>query len=621
MSENTNTLVLYIDERRTAERLSTYYYNDTEYEGRQGGEGVAKMLAKQRGIDNIIMICAKDSDNEDNRASIDYNRFMEEFKKDYEQQIDMTAEQLKSIINTKNVNGKGDRLADAIKTVMSTRLEKSIERNRNNYCDTVTENCADRCRDSIVQYCNKNNLKKPNFITINIDASPDYDDAVSCASEVLDNLSTGQVFVDAEGGFDNSLLVCTTMMRVLKENGIEPELWGTRFDKQSRHEEIINQTQYFAQPREREAEEQFINYGKTEGLCDIFENSENTFINKVVECLVEFEENMQLSRPVQIKQSVKLIGDILCESKKLSNEDRPSDDFMQFIDELGRKFEPVADCDDTLKLVEWCLKNNYVHQAVVIFAELMPEYFFEHRIIFYDNFHDKKLNDLSYGDKVIEERRKSKSSSDLKYFWLNDMLWKSMMKKIFLNIDSPVTEKDCESVKRFKNIFSEVRHLQETKKNTVKTEDLSLELTGVLNDIAEELYISPVLNTLKKVCNYFFNYEVAGVAGSVQKSYKELSRMLITNRKFCEHFFGKEGERLVMFTPASMLVSKEQTDVMTDYDVWEVEGILRMYDTVRQQERIMNRVEDSGIKQMSLKEIKKYVSDAADAINFITNNR
>lgn len=621
MSENTNTLVLYIDERRTTDRLSTYYYDNTEYEGRQGGEAVAKMLAKQRGIDNIIMICAKDSDNEDNRASIDYNRFMEEFKKDYEQQIDVTAEQLKSIINKKNVNGKGDKLADAIKIVMSDRLEKSIERNRNSYCDTVTENCADRCRDSIIQYCNKNNLKKPNFITINIDESPDYDDALSCASEVLDNLSSGKIFVDAEGCFDNSLLVCTTMMRVLMENGIEPELWGTRFDKEAGHDEIINQTQYFALPRAKDAKEQFLNYGRTESLCEVYENTDNAFINKVIESLVKFEENMQLSRPVCIKQSLKEIGDIIRESKQLSDEDRPSDDFMQFVEELGRKFEPVADCDDTLKLVEWCLKNNYVHQAVIIFAELMPDYFFEHRIIFYDNFHDKKLNDSSYGDRVIDERKKAKSSSGLKYFWLNDMLRKSMVKKIFLNIDSPVTEKDCESVKKFKNIFSEVKHLQETKKNTVKTEDLSLELTGMLTGIADELYISPVLNTLKKVCNYFFNYEVAGVAGSVQKSYKELGRMLITNRKFCEYFFGKEGEKLVMFTPASMLVSKEQSDVMSDYDAWEVEMILRMYDTVRQQEKIMNHVSDLGIKQMSFKEIKKYINDAADAVNLLINNK
>jgi hypothetical protein len=526
-------------------------------------------------------------------TEVDYDRFMEEFKRDYGQQIDLTAEQLKQIVNSKNVNGKGEKLADAVRTILENRLDKTIEKNRKEYssqghvlspeilkaieCYAQPDNCLEDEPEEALE------------LTADMPAEPEV-------AEKVETVSEPEVSAEPEA-------VSEPEVSVEVETVPEPEV--------PVEVETVLEPEAVAEPV-REVGTEFLRYGVTAELEQEYTNTENPYVCKLLSALTAYEEAMELMNPSAIQKAVSTVKDTVTEIN--AAEEKFSDKaFGEFVAKLEAEFK-LGDINDIPELTKWCLSHHKVGQAAVVYARLMPDYLFDNKVLYYENFHENKLGDGSYGDKVIDAGKQAKSQEGLKYFWLNEMLWKSAPKKLFLNVDKAIGQQDGTNTRRFKEVFHEIKELQETKKNHVAVEDVSEELRKLMELVSQKHCISPVLNTTKKVCNYFFNYETAGAAGSVQKTYRELSCMLLTNREFCEEYFGEESERLVTFTPASFLMNKEEKDVHSSFDAWKVEKILRMYDTIKGQAECIGRTSTGTAKRMTLRELEGTLAEAVEMI-------
>lgn len=513
------------------------------------------------------------------------NEIMKEFRQDYIKQIELTANQLKSIVNNKNVYGKGDRLAQTVYQVLVERLDESIKR-----MEEKAENKVTEITEATVQ-----------------------------VTESKEN-TTGEVAEKV----------------ISKAAGCDEVLEKTAESEENKSEEIANDENTSAEVESNEAADtakdfiqmavhNLISYGNMEYINEIFEKY--IIEDKKASCpqaedlmgaCSAYAKAVMLSRPEDIVYNYGKLSDITenIMSDITGKPDVLSDEYREIVCDIHEKLEFMDKkaAIDIPQIALWCLNKGMVEQAAHIYAELMPKYLFDNKVIYYNDFSTVKKNDGAYPDTVIDAKKKARSAEGIEYFWLNDMLWKNVSRKLFFNIDSPIDANDSETVAVFKKCILEIKNLQSEAANKVTTDMLSYDLTSLLEMVAQGTYISPVLNTLKKVCNYFFNYEVAGVAGSVQKNYRELGKLLIMNRRFVEAYFGEEGEKFMAYTPAAALMDSQRGDILSDYDPWMVENILRDYDVIRQQAKAMNRQRLAGIHQMSYEELEKCIRCGADRV-------
>lgn len=421
-----------------------------------------------------------------NQNQSDYEQFMEAFHKDYSEQIALTASQLKNIVNEKNVNGKGEKLAQAVQVILEKRLDKAIERNKNMLPKSV---------------------------------------------EVIESVAEEIPMIETK---------------------------------------VVG--------------EAFLKYGVMDELWEQYGESEDSLVTEFLESLEYYTDVMELCMVDEIECARTRV----CEkATKVAMNKNIAD--LPFIDFAEKVKEDFLECKDVLELAKWCVEHNKLRQAAELLVAKLPEYFFAKKYLYYENYHETKQNDGSYADAVIDARKQARSKDSLYYFWLNEMLWKNASKKLYLNVDKAVLPQDGNNARRFKLLFREVRDLQETKKNKVQVEELSKDLQEMFEMIAEKGYISPVLNTTKKVCNYFFNYEATGTPGSVQKNYRDLSLILLSNRNFCEQYFGEESVQIANFTPASIALNKDQPDVKTCLLMERLEKILRAYENIKEQVELMGK--------------------------------
>ncbi len=503
------------------------------------------------------------------------NEIMKGFRQDYIKQIELTVKQLKSIVNNKNVYGKGDKLAQTVYQVLVERLDESIKRAEEKAAENVVENEENASGEVTEQV---------------ISEAVGSDEMLEKTAESEENKSVDAV-----------------------EKTVESE--------ETESTEAADTARDFIQM----AVHSLISYGNMECINEIFEKyiiedkkASCPQVEDLIDACSAYAQAVMLSRPEDIIQSYGKLSDITENiiSDFTNEPDTLPDEYRELVCNIHEKLEFMDKkaATDVPQIALWCLNNGMVEQAAHIYAELMPKYLFENKVIYYNDFSTVKKNDGAYPDTVIDARKKARSAESIEYFWLNDMLWKNVSRKLFFNIDSPIDANDSETVAVFKKCILEIKNLQSEAANKVTTDMLSYDLTNLLEMVAQGTYISPVLNTLKKVCNYFFNYEVAGVAGSVQKNYRELGKLLIMNRRFVEAYFGTEGERFMSYTPASALMDSHRGDVQSEYDPWVVENILRDYDVIRQQSKVMNRQQLAGIHQMSYEDLEKCIRCGADRV-------
>lgn len=491
-------------------------------------------------------------------TEVDYDCFMEEFRKDYGAQIELTTEQLKNIVNEKNVNGKGEKLSEAVKIILEKRLAKTIEKNRSVY-GSKSHIISPELLTLLQNYQEKGELPEPAKDVI--DAEPVEEAADSITEAVVDSV---------------------------EEPAIEKE----------EKEETTAPVQAFTE---------FLKHGEVSELVATYGNSENTYVGQLVAAIERYAEVMEFCNVGEIYAA---ITGVKAAADAVTLAEDVEEGFADFASKVAESY--LIEDDSVKALVKWCIKQGKIRQAAEVYAELMPEYFFDTKVIYFENYHENKKNDGSYGDTVVDARKQAKSKKSLKCFWLNEMLWKNISKKLFLNVDKAILDQDGPNARRFKMIFREIKELQETRKNKVQVGHLSKDVADMFERIANGGYISPVLNTTQKVCNYFFNYEVTGTPGSVQKSYRDLSLILLSNKGFCEEYFGEESVQIVTFTPASILMNKEQSDVKSKLSITQLEKTLRIYEKVREQVGLMGEKTDASVKRMGRNELKELLQNAVE---------
>lgn len=257
-------------------------------------------------------------------------------------------------------------------------------------------------------------------------------EAIVAYKEQLPENSKIKLYIDTTGGFRNAAMLFLIVGRIMSYLGIEvANIFYTSWNKGkcTVHEikDIYDLLDLIA------GFEEFLMFGSAKKLNDHYkldsfvrtkgdQDLNQKSINDLIKAMNRFSDVINISRRGEFKTELSYLAERL--SKIRFDQDSSAEDFnyqlIKFLREPIEKeytslFEPkVLNTNDDLSYVEWCLKHDYVQQALTLFKECVPTVLIEKGIIEVDK-------DIFC--KYLEEKKLSQNKSVLKdafTYWLNE---------------------------------------------------------------------------------------------------------------------------------------------------------------------------------------------------------
>lgn len=248
-------------------------------------------------------------------------------------------------------------------------------------------------------------------------------EAIVAYKEQLPANSKIKLYIDTTGGFRNAAMLFLIVGRIMSYLGIEvANIFYTSWNKGkcTVHEikDIYDLLDLIA------GFEEFLMFGSAKKLNDHYkldsfvrtkvdQDLNQKSINDLIKAMNRFSDVINISRRGEFKTELSYLAERL--SKIRFDQDSSAEDFnyqlIKFLREPIEKeytslFEPkVLNTNDDLSYVEWCLKHDYVQQALTLFKECVPTVLIERGIIEVDKEQfNKHLQDenLKAEKKILE---------------------------------------------------------------------------------------------------------------------------------------------------------------------------------------------------------------------------
>ena len=257
-------------------------------------------------------------------------------------------------------------------------------------------------------------------------------EAIVAYKEQLPENSKIKLYIDTTGGFRNAAMLFLIVGRIMSYLGIEvANIFYTSWNKGkcTVHEikdiyDLLDLIAGFEEFLMFGSAKKLTDYCKLDGLVKEVDpkKSNQKSIDDLIKAMNRFSDVINISRRGEFKTELSYLAERL--SKIRFDQNSSAEDFnyqlIKFLRDPIEKeytslFEPkMLNTNDDLSYVEWCLKHDYVQQALTLFKECVPTVLIEKGIIEVDK-------DIFC--KYLEEKKLSQNKSVLKdafTYWLNE---------------------------------------------------------------------------------------------------------------------------------------------------------------------------------------------------------
>ena len=228
--------------------------------------------------------------------------------------------------------------------------------------------------------------------------------------DITKEFSSGdRAYIDTTGGFRNSSYILMCVVRILEYSGVRLE--KAVYSKQETLS-INDITNVYKKYDLINAVDAFTNYGNSHGLKQYFSDSDEPAVNEVVSAMNNFSDQLSLCRTSDLSDT---LSEMKASLEKLSNTETSSEDIILFKSLIGTVREKFYMNNDSIEypdIIRWCLDNRLIQQAVTIYVERIPEYFYKKG---YFTVTDEKLKEI--------KAKKANSHFDISY----EMFYNSFM--------------------------------------------------------------------------------------------------------------------------------------------------------------------------------------------------
>jgi len=236
-------------------------------------------------------------------------------------------------------------------------------------------------KGAVKEYCRTNQIPIPKIRMIRISrreqTSNHYGQTLKQIMEILwEYGKDSQILIDTTGGLRNISIMTQSMARLLGYYGfpdikayyvnyMEKRVFNDHTDKQL---EIM------------EAIAQFANHGTVKQLAKYFQDSKYEEIKELLAAMQEFSDSIQICKtehlPDIINKRIFPALDHVSEIKDARANREDISALQQMVVYIKSQFgwNGIDNQITPLTLIEWCLNNGYIQQAVTMFTENIPKY-------------------------------------------------------------------------------------------------------------------------------------------------------------------------------------------------------------------------------------------------------
>ena len=228
--------------------------------------------------------------------------------------------------------------------------------------------------------------------------------------EISNKISTDdEVYIDTTGGFRNSSYLLMGAVRVLEYSDIKVKKAVYSNYQKERIEDITDLYRMFDLIN---AANTFTSVGNSYELEEYFKGTDNATVKSTIEAMNKFSDEITLCRTSKLNDVIKELNNCLEELSGVQSDSKDIILFKSLSEAIRSKFNIHGERISYPDVVEWCVHNRLIQQAVTIYVEKMPEYFY-----------NKKLYTVS--DSIKKQVENKKSTFDYYY----EVFYNTMMKQ------------------------------------------------------------------------------------------------------------------------------------------------------------------------------------------------
>ncbi len=206
------------------------------------------------------------------------------------------------------------------------------------------------------------------------------------------------VYLDCAGGKRTTSNLLQLLIKLLKYKGIENP-YSLYADINGGNYKVIDTSSFQEMTDLADAFNEFMTSGRTKQLNNCFSKTEPE-VNNLLNSMTEFSDKIQLGNIENLEDSVnKLKASITELEKNQDSNDIKIVILKQLLPVIKEKLIGTNnDTIDYIKIIQWCLNNMLIQQALTIYVEKLPVYLFEHSFIKYNGAQNTNANVSSYTD-------------------------------------------------------------------------------------------------------------------------------------------------------------------------------------------------------------------------------
>lgn len=393
---------------------------------------------------------------------------------------------------------KGKKIDDILCITSKDTNERKKNRNKP---DKEYESAFENYQRVLNEFCEKKKIEVPKLIKLNFDynfekgESIDEDDRYrNLFKSIVDEISENDtVYIDYTSGIRDTSLLIILMIRYLEYTGIKcGGMIYSYFDNDDKEKnKIIDIKSTYDLFELLNGVNEFTSFGKSKTLSNYYNNiwkdkEEYKEISELIETMNDFSDMMSLCMVEDIDEIMKKLNQKIIEAEKIKNKINSNENqlmnymFFNLIKEIKKKFY-LEDGEEItyINLIRWCLDNDLIQQALTLYVEKMPEYYFNSNFF---NINDENLNETLESLKILKDN----------YI---DVFYKGIFKNILNDTKKYIlTEEDIKELKSVKN-----KIIKKIKESIFKNKEYILGKENTSIQEYKEIYIKETLDEIKSI--------------------------------------------------------------------------------------------------------------------------
>lgn len=214
-------------------------------------------------------------------------------------------------------------------------------------------------------------------------------------SEICGSITADDhIYIDTSGGTRTSANMLQLLTKILEYKGCK--MAASFYSNINVNPAVIQTTNDFTElTMLADALNEFVHTGRSYQLSQCFKNELHEEITELIRYMDEFTDRMQLCNIAELDDTLINMRRQIEKVRLIKSDDTKLVILGNLLPVIENKFfSGNSDSIDYCRMIEWCLENGLVQQAVTIYIEKMPKYIFDNQILICDeSFYEKTKAD------------------------------------------------------------------------------------------------------------------------------------------------------------------------------------------------------------------------------------